>query len=89
MSLSNNTNNDGSINITTNILMIAPRAMSIHNDEIISTLAIIPTPKVAAKNPRALTITYGIDVPSAIDMASFLLSPAALSLLYLVVIRIA
>ena len=89
MSLSNNTNNDGSINITTNILMIAPRAMSIHNDEIISTLAIIPTPKVAAKNPRALTIIDGIDVPSAIDMASFLLSPAALSLLYLVVIRIA
>ena len=69
--------------------MIAPRAISVQSEAIISTLAIIPTPNVAAKKPSALTIIDGIDVPSAIDIASFLELPAALSLLYLVVIRIA
>ena len=52
--------------------MIAPRAISVQSEAIISTLAIIPTPNVAAKKPSALTIIDGIDVPSAIDIASFL-----------------
>ena len=64
--------------------MIAPRAISVQSEAIISTLAIIPTPNVAAKKPSALTIIDGIDVPSAIDIDSFLELPAALSLLYLV-----
>ena len=89
ITLSKIINIDGSINTTTNILMIAPRAISVQSEAIISTLAIIPTPNVAANNPCALTIIDGIVVPSAFYIASFLELPAALSLLYLVVIRIA
>ena len=69
--------------------MIAPRAIIVQSEAIISTLAIIPTPNVAAKKPSALTIIDGIDVPSAIYIDSFLVFPAALSLLYPVAIRIA
>ena len=89
MSLSHNTNNDGSMKITTNILIIAPRAISVQSEPIISTEAIHPTPNVAAKKPSALTIIYGIDVERAIWIASFLAYPWLLSFLYLVVIRIA
>ena len=66
MSLSHNTNNDGSMKITTNILIIAPRAISVQSEPIISTEAIHPTPNVAAKKPSALTIIDGIDVERAI-----------------------
>ena len=45
--------------------MIAPRAISVQSEAIISTLAIIPTPNVAAKKPSALTIIDGIDVQEA------------------------
>ena len=44
--------NDGSTNITTIILTIAPLAISEQREPIISTLEIRPTPNVAAKNPR-------------------------------------
>ena len=67
MSLSHNTNNDGSMKITTNILIIAPRAISVQSEPIISTEAIHPTPNVAAKKPSALTIIDGIDVERAIS----------------------
>ena len=89
MSLSHNTNNDGSMKITTNILIIAPRAISVQSEPIISTEAIHPTPNVAAKKPSALTIIDGIDVERAIWIASFLAYPWLLYFLYLVVIRIA
>ena len=89
MSLSHNTNNDGSMKITTNILIIAPRAISVQSEPIISTEAIHPTPNVAAKKPSALTIIDGIDVERAIWIASFLAYPWLLSFFYLVVIRIA
>ena len=77
------------MNITTNILIIAPRAINVHNEPIISTDAMQPTPNVAAKKPSALTIIDGIDAASAVCIASFLASPWLLSYLYLVVIRIA
>jgi len=82
MSLSHNTNNDGSMKITTNILIIAPRAISVQSEPIISTEAIHPTPNVAAKKPSALTIIDGIDVERAIWIASFLAYPWLLSFLY-------
>ena len=54
------------MNITTNILIIAPRAINVHNEPIISTDAMQPTPNVAAKKPSALTIIDGIDAASAV-----------------------
>ena len=81
ISLSNVTRNDGNITATTIILTIAPLDISEHKEPIISTLEYTPTPKVAAKKPSALTITYGIDVESAIEMASFLEAPSNLSFL--------
>lgn len=86
---SNTIKNEGRISITTNMLMMAPLAINMHKDEIISMLASIPTPNVAAKNPSALTIIEGIDVARAMVTDSFLVLPAYLSLLYLVVISIA
>lgn len=53
---SNTMNMLGRIKITTIILMIAPRAISIHNEPIISMLEYNPTPNVAAKKLSALTM---------------------------------
>ena len=50
---SNTMNMLGRIKITTIILMIAPRAISIHNEPIISMLEYNPTPNVAAKKLSA------------------------------------
>ena len=79
----------GSTKRTVNILMMAPLAISPHNDPIMSMLEISPTPKVAAKKLRALTITDFMLVERAISVASFLACPAFLSFRYLVVMRIA
>ena len=86
---SNTIKKDGRTSITTNILMIAPLAINMQRDEIISILASIPTPNVAAKNPSAETMIEGIDVASAVVTLVFLSFPRYLSLLYLVVMRIA
>ena len=59
---SNITKRDGTMNITTNRLMIAPRPIKKHKDPIRSISEYIPTPLVAAKKLSALTITDGIDV---------------------------
>ena len=69
--------------------MIAPLDISVQSWEIISTFEYIPTPNVAAKNPRADTIIDLIDVLSAMVTASYFDLPEILSVLYLVVIRIA
>ena len=76
MILSNSMNIDGSMNITTSILTIAPRAIRSQSELMISISEYIPTPNVAAKNPSALTIIDGIDVECAIFTASCLLLPS-------------
>ena len=79
----------GSTSITVNILMIAPLAIRLQREPIISILEISPTPNVAAKNESALTITDFMLVERAMSVASFLSCPDFLSLRYLVVMRIA
>lgn len=64
INLSNSINIDGKIKITVNMLIIAPRDINIQRDEIISIFEYNPTPTVAAKNPKALTIIDFIDVDS-------------------------
>ena len=79
----------GSTSSTTLMLINAPLAIRLHSDAIMSMLDISPTPKVAEKKLRALTMTDFMLVDRAILVASFLSCPAVLSLIYLVVIRIA
>ena len=55
-------NADGSMNITTSRLTMAPLAISVHSELIISMSEYMPTPNVAAKKLSALTTTEGIDV---------------------------
>ena len=74
ISLSKIINMDGRMKITTNILMIAPRAIRIHRELIISILEYMPTPKVAAKKLSALTMIDWMELRSAVAIASFLLS---------------
>lgn len=80
---------DGSMKITTNILMIAPLAISEQREAIMSTFEYRPTPNVAAKKLNALTITDCIDAPKADVIASCFSTPLYLALRYFVVIRIA
>ena len=80
MILSNSMNIDGSMNITTSILTIAPRAIRSQSELMIS---------ISEYNPSALTIIDGIDVECAIFTASCLLLPSQRSRLYRVVISIA
>lgn len=47
--------------MTDSILMMAPRAIRLHMEPIISISEYRPTPKVAAKKPRALTVMEGMD----------------------------
>lgn len=89
INLSNIINNDGKTNITTIILMIAPLAIKLHNELIISILEYIPTPNVAAKKLKCTNYNDCMDSVSAFVMASFLPNPEYLPFLYFVVIRIA
>ena len=89
MTLSKSTSMDGSTNITTRQLTMAPRAMKNVMELIISILEYIETPMVAAKNPNALTQMEAMDFECAILMASFGIKPALRSRLYLVVMSIA
>ena len=74
ISLSKIINMDGRMKITTNILMIAPRAR-IQRELIISILEYMPTPKVAAKKLSALTMIDWMELRSAVAIASFLSAP--------------
>ena len=71
---------DGRMKITTNILMIAPRAIRIHRELIISILEYMPTPKVAAKKLSALTMIDCAENLCAVVIASNLPAPRLLSL---------
>ena len=75
ISLSQSINNAGSMNITHNILITAPLAISIHIELIISISEYRATPNVAAKSPIALTITDGMEVESAVITDSRLSFP--------------
>ena len=55
ITLSNIINIEGRMKITLNILIIAPLAINVQSELIISILEYSPTPKVAAKKVRALT----------------------------------
>ena len=61
----------GSTKRTVNILMIAPLAIRLQSEPIISILEISPTPNVAAKKDSALTITDFMLVERDIRVASF------------------
>ena len=87
--LSKTYKNAGNIITTVNILIIAPLAIKVHNEPIISNLEYAPTPNVAPKKQSPLTNIELIDVPSANSIASFLFFPFILSFLYFVVINIA
>ena len=65
----------GRINATTNKLMIAPLASSVHKELIISILEYKPTPKVAAKKLNALTKIDCKELFSAVAIADFLSAP--------------
>ena len=65
ISLSKIINMDGRMKITTNILMIAPRAIRIHRELIISILEYMPTPKVAAKKLAEAAKTDKAEIDSA------------------------
>ena len=65
----------GRKNTTQNILTIAPLAISMHIELMISMSEYTATPKVAAKSPSPLTIIDGIDVESAVLTASVLPRP--------------
>lgn len=71
------------------MLIIAPLAIRVQSELIISMLEYIPTPNVAAKNVRALTRMDFALVWQATATASLFSAPALLSLRYLVVISIA
>ena len=89
INLSNTIKNDGRINITAIILIIAPLDISVHKEPIISILEYTPTPNVAPKKHNPETTIELIDVPSAKSIASFFDFPFFLSFTYLVVISIA
>ena len=69
------------MNITTPVLIRAPLAMKKVIELIISISEYKDTPIVAAKNPRALTITDGIAFEWATLTASLALRPLLRSLL--------
>ncbi len=75
--------------MTVNILIKAPRAISMHIEPIMSISEYIATPNVAAKSPIPETAIDGMEVESAAVTAPFLSAPPILSVLYLVVISIA
>ena len=89
MSLSKHINSEGKMRMTQAMEMSAPRDIKIHRDEMMSTLEYKPTPKVAAKKPRAETMTDGIAKARALVMAVFLSAPPKRSDLYRDVMRMA
>ena len=82
-------NIDGNTKMTTIILMIAPLAINIHNELIISIFEYNPTPIVAAKKLSALTMIDCADARCAVVIESYFSAPCLRSLLYLVVMSIA
>lgn len=66
MILSQSISHAGSITVTSIMLIIAPLAMSIHMELIISISEYTATPNVAANNPIPLTMMDGIDVERAV-----------------------
>ena len=89
INLSNTINSDGTIVITTIILIIAPLEIRVHNDPIISIFDTKDTPIVAAKKHIPLTNIDETELSSAPLTACFLSFPFCLSSKYLVVINIA
>ena len=75
ITLSNTMNIDGNTKMTTIILMIAPLAINIHNELIISIFEYNPTPIVAAKKLSALTMIDCADARCAVVIASYLSAP--------------
>ena len=89
INLSQSSKSAGSIKITINILTIAPRAISLHIELIMSISLYMATPNVAANNPIPETIIEGIEAASAVRIEIFLSFPSIRWDLYLVVIKIA
>ena len=87
--LSNTIKNAGKTVSTVTMLMIAPLAIKLHKEPIISIFEYIPTPNVAPKKHNALTIIDWIDVSKASSIAWCLSFPSILAVLYFVVIKIA
>ena len=75
ISLSKIRNIDGRTVMTTTMEISAPRASSMHSDEIMPISEYTPTPIVAAKNPSAEVTTDCTEVFSAIPIASFFSLP--------------
>ena len=71
----NTMNIDGNTKMTTIILMIAPLAINIHNELIISIFEYNPTPIVAAKKLSALTMIDCADARCAVVIASYFSAP--------------
>ena len=69
--LSNTIKNDGNTAITTTILTIAPLAIKLHSEPIISIFEYAPTPNVAPKKHNPLTTIEPIDSFKASPTASF------------------
>ena len=79
MNLSNIIKILGTINITTNILIIAPLAINLHKEPIISIVDTIPTPNVAPKKHIPLTTIELTEFSNALLTASNLSLPFFLS----------
>ena len=73
MALSHSISIAGSINATISTLIIAPLAMSMHMELIMSISEYTATPKVAANRPQPLTIMEGRDTARAAAADSLLL----------------
>ena len=71
----NTMNIDGNTKMTTIILMIAPLAINIHNELIISIFEYNPTPIVAAKKLSALTMIDCADARCAVVIESYFSAP--------------
>ena len=79
MSLSQSMSSAGRINTTHIMLMIAPRAISVHMELIMSISEYTATPYVAAKSPNPETSIEGMEAESAVETLSRLAFPAILS----------
>ena len=75
ITLSNTMNIDGNTKMTTIILMIAPLAINIHTELIISIFEYNPTPIVAAKKLSALTMIDCADARCAVVIESYFSAP--------------
>jgi hypothetical protein len=75
MNRSNSIKAAGNIKITQSILIIAPLAINIHIELMMSISEYTATPKVAANSPIALTTIDGIEAARAVVMESCLSQP--------------